>query len=48
MEFDEFEKTITVTTYYNGSVYDTYTVDYPSSGDDVMKEFHGCNCPMCN
>ncbi len=43
-----YVKSVTVTTYYNGSAIDSYTVNYPESGDDAMEPFKGCKCPMCN
>ncbi len=43
-----YVKSVTVTTYYNGSAIDTYTVNYPQSGADSMSSFAGCKCPMCN
>ena len=43
-----YVESVTVTTYYNGSIVNTYTVDYPQSGDGSMSSFAGCKCPMCN
>ena len=43
-----YVKSVTVTTYYNGSEIDSYTVNYPESGDDAMETFKGCKCPMCS
>lgn len=42
-----YPKTIQVTTYYNGSVFDTYSVDYDETGDNSLPNFHGCQCPLC-
>ena len=43
-----YVKSVTVTTYYNGKVFDEYTIDYASSGSESLPTFHGCPCPMCN